>query len=164
MVPDTETKVYDVTLKFTDEDGSTTENPQTVKLADDFVIQGQYFDGVDFYECLDANDTVVTDTNPFIISESNTELTLKKKTVTVTIDGTKIEGNVIPDGSIYGILLDNSDEWTDCVALVYPGDVMKEDTRLVTIPSQKERANGLWSLEARIRCGGSETRFIAIIR
>ena len=145
MVPDTETKVYDVTLKFTDEDGSTTENPQTVKLADDFVIQGQYFDGVDFYECLDANDTVVTDTNPFIISESNTELTLKKKTVTVTIDGTKIEGNVIPDGSIYGILLDNSDEWTDCVALVYPGDVMKEDTRLVTIPSQKRE--GKWFVE-----------------
>ena len=77
MVPDTETKVYDVTLKFTNEDGSTTE--KTVKLADGFKIQGQYFDGVDFYECLDANDTVVTDTNPFTIGESNTKLTLKKK-------------------------------------------------------------------------------------
>ena len=143
MVPDTETKVYDVTLKFTDEDGSTTE--KTVKLADGFVIRGQYFDGVDFYECLDANDAVVTDTNPFIISESNTELTLKKKMVTVTIDGTKIEGNVVPEGSIYGILPDNSDKWTDCIALAYPGDVMKEDTRLVTIPSQKRE--GKWFVE-----------------
>ena len=143
MVPDTETKVYDVTLKFTDEDGSTTE--KTVKLADGFVIRGQYFDGVDFYECLDANDAVVTDTNPFIIGESNTELTLKKKTVTVTINGTKIKGNVVPEGSIYGILPDNSDEWTDCIGLAYPGDVMKEDTRLVTIPSQKRE--GKWFVE-----------------
>ena len=143
MEPDTETKVYDVTLKFTDEDGSTTE--KTVKLADGFVIRGQYFDGVDFYECLDANGEVVTDTNPFIISESNTELTLKKKTVTVTINGTKIKGNVVPEGSIYGILPDNSDKWTDCIALAYPGDVMKEDTRLVTIPSQKRE--GKWFVE-----------------
>ena len=143
MVPDTETKVYDVTLNVTNEDGSTTE--KTVKLADGFVIRGQYFDGEDFYECLDANDTVVTDTNPFTIGESNTELTLKKKTVTVTINGTKIKGNVIPDGSIYGILPDNSDEWTDCIDLAYPGDVMKEDTRLVTIPSQKRE--GKWFVE-----------------
>ena len=120
MVPDTETKVYDVTLKFTDEDGSTTE--KTVKLADGFVIRGQYFDGVDFYECLDANDAVVTDTNPFTIGESNTELTLKKKTAVITVDGKEIEGNVVPEGSIYGILPDNSDKWTDCVSLVYPGD------------------------------------------
>ena len=143
MEPDTETKVYNITLNVTDEDGSTTE--KTVKLADGFVIRGQYFDGVDFYECLDANGEVVTDTNPFIISESNTELTLKKKTVTVTINGTKIKGNVIPDGSIYGILPDNSDEWTDCIGLAYPGDVMKEDTRLVTIPSQKRE--GKWFVE-----------------
>ena len=143
MVPDTETKVYDVTLKFTDEDGSTTE--KTVKLADGFVIRGQYFDGVDFYECLDANDAVVTDTNPFTIGESNTELTLKKKTAVITVDGKEIEGNVVPEGSIYGILPDNSDKWTDCVSLVYPGDVMKEDTRLVTIPSQKRE--GKWFVE-----------------
>ena len=143
MEPDTETKVYNITLNVTDEDGSTTE--KTVKLTDGFVIRGQYFDGVDFYECLDANGEVVTDTNPFIISESNTELTLKKKTVTVTINGTKIKGNVIPDGSIYGILPDNSDEWTDCIGLAYPGDVMKEDTRLVTIPSQKRE--GKWFVE-----------------
>lgn len=102
MVPDTETKVYDVTLKFTNEDGSTTE--KTVKLADGFKIQGQYFDGVDFYECLDANDTVVTDTNPFTISESNKEVTLKKKAAVITVDGKEIEGNVVPEGSIYGIL------------------------------------------------------------
>ena len=143
MVPDTETKVYDVTLKFTDEDGSTTE--KTVKLADGFKIQGQYFDGVDFYECLDANDTVVTDTNPFTISESNKEVTLKKKAAVITVDGKEIEGNVVPEGSIYGILPDNSDKWTDCVSLVYPGDVMKEDTRLVTIPSQKRE--GKWFVE-----------------
>ncbi len=144
MVPDTETKVYDVTLKFTDEDGSTTE--KTVKLADGFKIRGQYFDGVDFYECLDANDTVVTDTNPFTIGESNKELTLKKKTVTVTIDGTKIEGNVIPEAEhIYGILPDGGEKWTQCIALAYPGDVMKEDTRLVTIPSQKRE--GKWFVE-----------------
>ena len=144
MEPDTETKVYDVTLNVTDEDGSTTE--KTVKLADGFVIRGQYFDGVDFYECLDASGEVVTDTNPFIISESNTELTLKKKTVTVTIDGTKIEGNVIPEGEhMYGILPEGREEWTDCTALAYPGDVMKEDTRLVTIPSQKRE--GKWFVE-----------------
>ena len=108
MVPDTETKVYDVTLKFTNEDGSTTE--KTVKLADGFKIQGQYFDGVDFYECLDANDTVVTDTNPFTISESNKEVTLKKKAAVITVDGKEIEGNVVPEGSIYGILPDGGRE------------------------------------------------------
>ncbi len=144
MEPDTDTKVYNVTLKFINEDGSTTK--KTVKLADDFTIQGQYFDGVDFYECLDANGEVVTDTNPFIISESNTELTLKKKTVTVTIDGTKIEGNVIPEAEhIYGILPDGGEKWTQCTDLAYPGDVMKEDTRLVTIPSQKRE--GKWFVE-----------------
>ena len=143
MEPDTDTKVYNVTLKFINEDGSTTK--KTIKLADDFTIQGQYFDGVDFYECLDANDAVVTDTNPFTIGESNTELTLKKKTAVITVDGKEIEGNVVPEGSIYGILPDNSDKWTDCVALVYPGDVMKEDTRLVTIPSQKRE--GKWFVE-----------------
>ena len=143
MEPDTETKVYDVTMNVTDENGSTTE--KTVKLADGFVIRGQYFDGVDFYECLDANDAVVTDTNPFTIGESNTELTLKKKTAVITVDGKEIEENVVPEGSIYGILPDNSDKWTDCVALVYPGDVMKEDTRLVTIPSQKRE--GKWFVE-----------------
>ena len=143
MVPDTETKVYDVTLKFTDEDGSTTE--KTVKLADGFKIQGQYFDGVDFYECLDANDTVVTDTNPFTISESNKELTLKKKAAVITVDGKEIEGNVVPGESIYGILPDGGEKWTECTALAYPGDVMKEDTRLVTIPSQKRE--GKWFVE-----------------
>ena len=143
MVPDTETKVYDVTLKFTDEDGSTTE--KTIKLADGFKIQGQYFDGVDFYECLDANDTVVTDTNPFTISESNKELTLKKKAAVITVDGKEIEGNVVPGESIYGILPDGGEKWTECTALAYPGDVMKEDTRLVTIPSQKRE--GKWFVE-----------------
>ena len=143
MVPDTETKVYDVTLKFTDEDGSTTE--KTVKLADGFKIQGQYFDGVDFYECLDANDAVVTDTNPFTIGESNIELTLKKKTAVITVDGKEIEENVVPEGSIYGILPDGGEKWTQCADLAYPGDVMKEDTRLVTIPSQKRE--GKWFVE-----------------
>ena len=143
MVPDTETKVYDVTLKFTNEDGSTTE--KTVKLADGFKIQGQYFDGVDFYECLDANDTVVTDTNPFTISESNKEVTLKKKAAVITVDGKEIEGNVVPEGSIYGILPDGGEKWTQCADLAYPGDVMKEDTRLVTIPSQKRE--GKWFVE-----------------
>ena len=143
MVPDTETKVYDVTLKFTDEDGSTTE--KTVKLADGFKIRGQYFDGVDFYECLDANGTVVTDANPFIIGESNTKLTLKKKTAVITVDGKEIVGNVVPEGSIYGILPDGREKWTDCTAVAYPGDVMKEDTRLVTIPSQKRE--GKWFVE-----------------
>ena len=52
---------------------------------------------------------------------------------------------MVPEGSIYGILPDNSDKWTDCVSLVYPGDVMKEDTRLVTIPSQKRE--GKWFVE-----------------
>ena len=88
---------------------------------------------------------MVTDTNPFTIGESNTELTLKKKTAVITVDGKEIEGNVVPEGSIYGILPDNSDKWTDCVSLVYPGDVMKEDTRLVTIPSQKRE--GKWFVE-----------------
>ena len=143
MVPDTETKVYDVTLNVTNEDGSTTE--KTVKLADGFKIQGQYFDGVDFYECLDANDTVVTDTKPFTIGESNKELTLKKKTAVITVDGKEIVGNVVPEGSIYGILPDGGEKWTECTALAYPGDVMKEDTRLVTIPSQKRE--GKWFVE-----------------
>ena len=143
MEPDTETKVYDVTLKFTDEDGSTTE--KTVKLADGFKIQGQYFDGVDFYECLDANDAVVTDTKPFTIGESNKELTLKKKTAVITVDGKESVGNVVPEGSIYGILPDGGEKWTECTALAYPGDVMKEDTRLVTIPSKKRE--GKWFVE-----------------
>ena len=143
MEPNTETKVHDVTLKYTDENNSVTE--KTIKLADSFTIQGQYFDGVDFYECLDKEGKEVTDANPIIICESNTEVTLKKKTAVITVDGKKIEGNVVPEGSIYGILPDGREEWTDCTALAYPGDVMKEDARLVTIPSQKRE--GKWFVE-----------------
>ena len=145
MEPYTETKVHNVTLKYTDENNSVTE--KTIKLADSFTIQGQYFDGVDFYECLDKEGKEVTDANPIIICESNTEVTLKKKTAVITVDGKKIEGNVVPEGSIYGILPDGREEWTDCTALAYPGDVMKEDTRLVTIPSQKRE--GKWFVELR---------------
>ncbi len=100
---------------------------------------------MDFYECLDKEGKEVTDANPIIICESNTEVTLKKKTAVITVDGKKIEGNVVPEGSIYGILPDGREKWTDCTALAYPGDVMKEDTRLVTIPSQKRE--GKWFVE-----------------
>ena len=52
---------------------------------------------------------------------------------------------MVPDKSIYGILPEGREKWTDCTAVAYPGDVMKEDTRLVTIPSQKRE--GKWFVE-----------------
>ena len=144
MELDTEIEVCDVTLNFTDEDGNAM-GKKTVKLANGFKIQGYYFDGVDFYEFLDENDNLIENT---IVIKDDTELTLRKKTVVVTIDGEEIEGNVLPEREyMYGILPDGKSEWKDCTTVAYPGDVMKEDTQLVSIPSQKRE--GKWFIELR---------------
>ena len=142
MELDTEIEVYDVTLNFTDKDGNPT-GEKTVKLAEKFQMWRQYFDGVDFYQFLDENGNLNENT---IVINGDTELTLRKKTAVVTIDGEEIEGNVLPEGErMYGILPYGKNEWKDCTTVAYPGDVMKEDTQLVSIPSRKRE--GKWFIE-----------------